>query len=208
MDRTGARTGANEDELLQRLLARDESAFLALVERHHAGLKRVALSFVRSPSIADEVVQETWRAFLEALETFEKRSSLKTFLYRILANIARTRAVRDQRTTNESDLESADDDSPLADRFGTAGNWLAPPTAWSAETADAILERKQAMAQLQRALEQLPQRQRAVVQLRDVEGLSSEEVCTLLDVSAVHQRVLLHRARTKLRAALEAHFRG
>jgi len=208
MEGTGARTGANEDELLKRLLARDESVFLVLVERHHEGLKRVALTFVRSPSVADDVVQDTWRAFLEGLETFEKRSSLKTFLYRILSNIARTRAVRDQRSTNESELESSDDASPLADRFGTEGTWLAPPTAWSAKTADAILERKQAMEQLQRALEQLPGRQRGVVQLRDVEGLSSEEVCALLDVSEVHQRVLLHRARTKLRAALEAHFRG
>jgi len=207
MDEIGARAGANEDELLKRLLARDERAFLGLVARHHEGLKRVALTFVHSPSIAEEVVQETWRAFLEGLESFEQRSSLKTFLYRVLANIARTRAVRDQRTTNESDLEVDDGDSPLADRFGSAGHWLAPPTAWSAETADAILERKQAMAQLQQALEQLPERQRAVVQLRDVEGLSSEEVCVLLDVSEVHQRVLLHRARTRLRAALEAHFR-
>ncbi len=208
MDGARAQRGANEDALLERLLARDEGAFLALVERHHEGLKRVALTFVRSPSVAEEVVQDAWRAFIEGLETFEKRSSLKTFLYRILSNIARTRAVRDQRTTNESDLESADDDSPLEDRFGSAGNWLAPPTAWSADTADAIFERKQAMEQLQRALEQLPERQRAVVQLRDVEGLSSEAVCALLDVSEVHQRVLLHRARTKLRAALEDHFQS
>jgi len=197
---------AGEDELVEQLLARDESAFVALVERHHDGLKRVALTFIRSPSIAEEVAQETWRAFLEGLKTFERRSSVKTFLYRILANIARTRAVREQRTTNESELESEGDDSPLGDRFGEAGNWLAPPTAWSAQTADAILERKQAMAHLQRALEQLPERQRAVVQLRDVEGLSSEEVCAVLDLSEVHQRVLLHRARTKLRAALEDHF--
>ena len=208
MAETGARAGANEGELVKRLIDRDESAFVALVERYHEGLKRVALTFVRSPSSADEVVQETWRAFLEGLESFKKRSSLKTFLYRILANIARTRAVRDRRMTNESELESADDDSPLADRFGLAGQWLAPPTAWSAETADAILERKQAMRQLLRALEKLPEQQRAVVQLRDVEGLSSEEVCALLDLSEVHQRVLLHRARTKLRAALDAHFRG
>ena len=208
MDGTAARRGANENELLARLLARDESAFVALVERHHSGLKRVALTFVRSPSVADEVVQDTWRAFLEGLETFEKRSSLKTFLYRILANIARTRAVREQRTTNESELESFSEDSPLADRFDTAGNWLAPPRSWSAETPDALLERKEAMAQLERALEHLPARQRAVVQLRDVEGLSSAEVCALLEVSEVHQRVLLHRGRTKLRAALEAHFHG
>lgn len=199
--------GAGEAELVRRLLAKDERAFLELVQRHHDGLLRVASSFVKTQAAAEEVVQETWRAFLEGLASFEGRASLKTFLYRVLANQARTRAVRDQRTTPMSELEG-DDESPLADRFGTAGNWLAPPTAWGAETADALLERKQAMATLQQALERLPERQRAVVQLRDVDGLSAEEVCELLGVTAVHQRVLLHRARTRLRAELEAHFRG
>ncbi len=201
--------GARDTALLERLLARDEGAFLEFVERHHAGLLRVAQSFVRTTSAAEEVVQETWRAFIEGLPTFQQRASLKTFLYRILANQARTRAVRDQRTSAMSDLERDDDEeSPLADRFGTEGNWLAPPTAWSAQTADAILERKQAMAVLQQAMERLPERQRSIIQLRDVEGLPAEEVCQLLGVSEVHQRVLLHRARTKLRAALEGHFRG
>lgn len=193
--------------LIERLLAKDEAAFIELVEKHHAGLLRVALTMVRAQAAAEEVVQETWRAFLEALPTFERRASLKTFLFRILANQARTRAVRDQRTSPMSELEG-DDESPLVDRFGTAGSWLAPPTAWSAETADAILARKQAMEALQQAMTQLPERQRAVVQLRDIDGLSAEEVCELLDVSEVHQRVLLHRARTKLRAVLEQHFRG
>ncbi|MBI5481864.1 MAG: sigma-70 family RNA polymerase sigma factor [Deltaproteobacteria bacterium] len=200
---------ANENDaaLIERLLAKDEAAFIELVERHHTGLLRAALTMVRSQASAEEVVQETWRAFLEALSSFERRASLKTFLFRILANQARTRAVRDQRTSPMSELEG-DDESPLVDRFGTAGNWLAPPTAWSAETADAILARKQAMEALQQAMTQLPERQRAVVQLRDIDGLSAEEVCELLDVSEVHQRVLLHRARTKLRAVLEQHFRG
>ncbi len=195
-----------ETELVRRLLAKDEAAFLQLVEAHHAGLLRVAASFVKTPAAAEEVVQETWQAFLEGLGTFEQRSSLKTFLYRVLANQARTRAVKDQRTTPLSELEG-EGDSPLADRFGTAGHWLAPPTPWAAETADALLERKQAVESLRLALERLPERQRAVVQLRDVEGLSAEEVCDILGVTAVHQRVLLHRARTRLRAELEAHFR-
>ena len=197
----------NEAALIDRLLAKDEGAFVELVEKHHAGLVRVALTMVRTQAAADEVVQETWRAFLEALNKFERRASLKTFLYRILANQARTRAVRDQRTSPMSELEG-DDESPLADRFGTAGNWLAPPSAWSSESADALLGRKQAMEALQQAMAQLPERQRAVVQLRDIDGLSADEVCEVLEVSEVHQRVLLHRARTKLRAVLEQYFRG
>lgn len=137
---------------MTRLLAKDESAFLELVNRHHAGLLRVASSILRSSASAEEVVQETWQAFLEGLPTFEQRSSLKTFLYRILTNRARTRAVRDQRTSTMSELEGEDDDSPLVDRFGTAGNWLAPPTAWGAETADGLLARRQAMDALQAAM--------------------------------------------------------
>lgn len=198
----------NDAELLERLLAKDEQAFLTLVARHHAGLLRVAQTIVRTHASAEEIVQETWGAFLHALPSFERRSSLKTFLYRILSNLARTRAVREQRTSTLSELESDGDDTPLADRFGTAGNWLAPPSTWDAESADEILSRKQAMEALQQALVQLPERQRAVVQLRDIEGLSAEEVCTILEVSEVHQRVLLHRARTKLRAVLEQYFRG
>lgn len=198
----------NDAELIARLLAKDEQAFLALVSRHHAGLLRVAQTIVRSQASAEEMVQETWGAFLKALPTFERRSSLKTFLYRILSNLARTRAVKEQRTSALSELEGEGDETPLADRFGTAGNWLAPPTAWDAESADALLSRKQAMQALQQALETLPERQRVVVQLRDIDGLSSEEVCELLEISEVHQRVLLHRARTRLRAVLEQHFRG
>jgi RNA polymerase sigma-70 factor (ECF subfamily) len=205
----GGQPTTGEADLVKRLLARDESAFLELVDKHHAGLLRLVQSFVRTPAATEEIVQDTWRAFIESLDSFEQRASIKTFLYRIAANRARTRAVRDQRTSTMSDLErDGDDSSPLADRFGAAGNWLAPPSAWAAETADAILERKQAMEVLARAMEQLPERQRAVVQLRDVEGLPAEEVCELLGVSEVHQRVLLHRARTRLRAALEGHFRG
>lgn len=204
---TAAPPSESEAAQIERLLAKDESAFLELVEKHHGGLLRLALTMVRTQAGAEEVVQDTWRAFLEALPGFERRASVKTFLYRILANQARTRAVKDQRTTPMSELEG-DDESPLVDRFGTAGHWLAPPTAWSAETADAILARKQAMDTLRQALDQLPERQRAVVQLRDIDGLSAEEVCLILDVSEVHQRVLLHRARTKLRAQLEQHFRG
>jgi len=198
---------AVESGLVERLRAKDEAAFLELVRLHHEGLLRVAGTFVRTRSAAEEVVQDTWRAFLEGLDRFEQRSSLKTFLYRVLANQARTRAVKDQRTTPMSELDG-DDDSPLADRFGTAGNWLVPPTAWNAETADALLERKEAMTALREAMERLPERQRVVVQMRDVDGLPAEEVCELLGVTEVHQRVLLHRARTALRVELEAHFRS
>lgn len=200
-------TEGSETELIERLLARDEAAFLGLVRTHHAALHRLARSFVKTDAAASEVVQETWQAFLEALPSFERRSSLKTLLTRIVANIARTRAVRDGRSTPLSELEEEGDGSLLADRFGTTGKWLAPPQAWAVETAHALVERKEAMEALSRALERLPERQRLVVTLRDVEGLSSAEACEVLGVTEVHLRVLLHRARTALREELAVLFR-
>lgn len=197
----------SEARLLERLLARDEAAFVELVRRHQAGLVRLARAFVKTDAAASEVVQESWQAFLEGLETFERRASLKTFLTRIVANRARTRAVRDQRSTAFSELEDEEEGGlGLADRFGTTGKWLAAPLPWVAETAHSLVERREAMEALSRALEALPERQRVVVQLRDVEGLSSAEASEVLGVTEVHLRVLLHRARTALRAQLEAFF--
>jgi len=198
---------ASEGELIRRLLDRDEAAFLELVGRHQAGLLRLARSFVKSEAAALEAVQETWQAFLEGLPTFEQRSSLKTFLYRIVANRARTRAVRDGRSTPLSQLEAdGDEQDALVDRFGTTGKWTAPPTPWAAETAHALIERREAVQALAAALERLPDRQRLVIQLRDIDGLSSAQASDVLGITEVHLRVLLHRARAALRAQLEAFF--
>ncbi|MBI4951509.1 MAG: sigma-70 family RNA polymerase sigma factor [Myxococcales bacterium] len=201
----GARAPTDDTALLERLLARDETAFLELVDRYHGALVRTAGTFVRSRAVAEEVAQETWQGLLEALPRFEGRSSLKTFLFRILANRARTRGVREARNVPLAAEEESDGDA-LARRFAEGGGWAEPPGRWEVETPQALLERREALAALGTALEGLPPQQRAVVILRDVEGFDSDEVCNMLELSETNQRVLLHRGRTRLRGELETHF--
>lgn len=202
--------GAGEPEaaLLRRLLARDEQAFIGLVDAWHATMVRVARAFVPSDAIAEEVAQETWAALLEALPTFEGRSSLKTFAFSVLTNRARTRAVREGRSTPLSalfDAELEGEDSTLSDRFGVEGRWAHPPAAWGSETPEVLAGRSELMRLVARAVETLAPGQRAVFLLRDVEGLDSAAVCSALTLSEPNQRVLLHRARTKVRLELERH---
>jgi RNA polymerase sigma-70 factor (ECF subfamily) len=153
------------------------------------------------------VVQDTWLAVLRGLKTFEARASLKTWIFRILANRARTRAVRESRVVPFAELAAADQDGAEEDlerRFSAAGHWTDPPTDWKVETPEALVLRGEVMAHLTTALDALPSAQRAVVTLRDVEGWSSEDVCESLQISDGNQRVLLHRGRIRLRAALAA----
>jgi RNA polymerase sigma-70 factor (ECF subfamily) len=192
--------------LRDQLLAGDEAAFEALVSAHHGPMLRFVRNFVSRADVAEEVVQETWLAVLKGLAAFEGRSSLKTWIFHILANRARTRAVREGRVIPFADLGSPDDDaldSDMASRFSEGGGWSQPPAPWEADTPESILLRQEAMDQFQAALETLPPAQRTVVTLRDVEGWSAEEACNILEISETNQRVLLHRARTRLRRALE-----
>jgi RNA polymerase sigma-70 factor (ECF subfamily) len=196
-------------QLLASLRAGDERAFAALVDRYASGMRRFALTFVRTEAVADEVVQEAWLGLLRGLDRFEGRSSLKTWLYRIVANQARTRAVREARSIPFSDLG---DEGPAvaADRFQGPddphpGGWVQFPQPWS-ELPEARLLAGEARAVIGRAIAALPPAQRAVISLRDVEGLASDEVCNVLEVSETNQRVLLHRARSKVRSALESYF--
>jgi RNA polymerase sigma-70 factor (ECF subfamily) len=191
----------SDAELIKALKAGDETAFVDLVHAHHAVLLRVAMTYVSSRAVAEEVVQETWLGVLKGLARFEGRSSLKTWIFKIAANIARTRAVREGRCLPFSSLPGSDDEPSVdPDRF-FPGHWARGPASWeipegrllSGETRNVILA----------AIEQLPTAQRLVVTLRDVEGWSADETCQALDVSDGNQRVLLHRARSKLRAALE-----
>lgn len=190
--------------LVQRLLAGDEQAFVSLVDTLHGSLLRIARVFVREDAVAQEVVQETWKAVLEGLATFEGRSSLKTWILRILTNRAKTRGVREARSVPFSALDLETEHEPAVDpsRFKPTGMWGMPPPA-SDEDPEAVLGRREILRAVERAIDELPPAQRAVILLRDVEGVDAAEVCNILEVSETNQRVLLHRARSKVRAAVE-----
>jgi RNA polymerase sigma-70 factor, ECF subfamily len=213
-ERTGpGAPSPDELALVEALRRREEAAFVDLVERHGVALLRLAQTFVRTRAVAEEVVQETWLGVLKGIDRFEGRSSLRTWIFRILTNIAKTRAVREGRSAPFSDLESETEEGPLLDpsRFVGAGepwegHWRSSPGAWG-EPEERLLA-AEARGVIETAIEALPPGQRAVVTLRDVEGLSSEETCNALEISETNQRVLLHRARTKVRLALETYLTG
>jgi RNA polymerase sigma-70 factor (ECF subfamily) len=202
--RARPRGGADADaELLEALRAGEESAFLELVGRHQGMLLRVARSFVGSGAVAEEVVQDTWLGVLRGLDGFAGRSTFRTWLLSILVNRARSTGVQEARSVAIEDAAPAVD----AARFDAGGAWAAPPQHWVEDVDDRLLA-ESLTEQLAAALEQLPARQREVVTLRDVDGLSSGEVCDALGLSEANQRVLLHRGRSRLRAALELELEG
>jgi RNA polymerase sigma-70 factor (ECF subfamily) len=199
----------DDRQLAAALRAGDERVFAALVSEYHAPLRRLALSYVRSPAVADEVVQETWLGVVRGIQGFEGRSSLKTWIFRILANTASRRAVREARTVPISALEDdepAVEESRFLDRQHARwpGHWASPPARWD-ELPEQHLAGQETLSVLREAIGTLPPAQQQVIVLRDVEGWSAEEVCELLDLSEANQRVLLHRARSKVRRALEGH---
>ena len=206
------RRSDNEDEraLVAALRRGEEAAFVALVDRHGATLLRLARTFVRDRAVAEEVVQETWLAVLSGIDRFEGRSSLKTWVFQILCNRARTRAVREGRSAPFSALATGEEDDEAAvdaDRFRGeghrwAGHWAAAPTDWSHLPEERLLS-QETLACLLDAIEMLPPRQANIIVLRDVEGWQPAEVCAALGISDGNQRILLHRARSKVRAALE-----
>jgi RNA polymerase sigma-70 factor, ECF subfamily len=211
-DPRGAAVAPEESDLLARLRAGDERAFEALVESHHGTMIAVARNYVRTRAVAEEVAQEAWLGVVKGLDRFEGRSSLRTWILRILVNTAVGRGGREARTVPFSSLGDEHEPAVDADRFrppggAFAGHWNAYPTDWSSLPEEALLGRE-TLDVAKREIEQLPDAQRAVITMRDVAGCSSEEVCNVLDVSAVNQRVLLHRARSKVRAALERHLDG
>lgn len=197
----------SDDAALELLLAGDETAFSALVAAHHASLLRVALTFVSDRGAAEEVVQDTWLGVLKGLKSFERRASLKTWIFRILTNRARSRGARDGRTVTFSALEDLSGGEDLLDRFSAQGRWAQPPSLWPEQDPEDLLVRAETADCLERAIAGLPANQRAVITLRDVEGIDAQEVCNVLAISETNQRVLLHRARTKVRAALEKHLK-
>jgi RNA polymerase sigma-70 factor (ECF subfamily) len=193
--------------LVDGLRAGDEAAFAALMREYGAGMLRVAQMFVSSRTDAEEVVQDAWVGVLRGIGRFEGRSSLKTWLYRIVANTAKTRGVREGRSipfsalASEEEGESAvDPDRFLGSGERFPGHWGVPPQAWAPE---AELLATEALAVIERAIEKLPPAQRTVITMRDVQGFTADEVRNALDLSETNQRVLLHRARSKVRVALE-----
>ena len=193
----------NEHALVVALRNGDESAFRSLVEMYHAMLVRVARMYVSSQAVAEEVAAETWLAVVEGINRFEERSSLKTWIFRILTNRAKTRGIREGRSLPFSSLEP-DEPAVEPERFHGGdhrwpGHWAAPPQGFPEERLLAGETRDV----LERAIEALPPTQRAVITLRDVEGWSAEEVCNALTLTETNQRVLLHRARSAVRRALE-----
>lgn len=201
-----------DEVLIARLRVGDEAAFALLLDSWSRSMLRVARSFVSTYDSAEEVVQDTWVAVIKGIDRFEARSSLRTWVYRILVNTAKTRGVREKRTVPVASLLPAgSDEGPTVDpaRFQGPdgehpGHWRSFPADWpSPENAALTGEFRRTMAQ---ALEELPDRQRIVITLRDVEGYPAEEVCDLLGISAANQRVLLHRARAAMRGRLESYF--
>jgi RNA polymerase sigma-70 factor (ECF subfamily) len=202
---------SDELELIAALRRGDEAAFMALVERYQASMVRVALMYVADRATAEEVVQETWLGVLRGLDRFQGRSSLRTWLFRILTNRAKTRGTRDRRVVPFSALATAVDDAdePAVEpeRFYPAdhedhGWWVSHPQSWQ-DLPERRLLAEETRAKIADAIAALPPNQRAVIALRDIEGWSSDEVCNVLGITETNQRVLLHRARSKTRGALE-----
>jgi RNA polymerase sigma-70 factor (ECF subfamily) len=188
--------------ILQRLRAGDEAAFEALVSHHDAAMRRVARTFVPTQALADDVVQETWLAVIRGLDKFEGRSSLRTWIFKILANRARTRAVREARSLPFSSI--AEPDSPTVDplAFDDEGRWRSAPARLDYDPETSLLS-AELRAHLLEAVDGLPSNMRAVITLRDLVGLTPEEVSEMLEITDGNQRVILHRARAKVRAALQ-----
>ena len=193
----------SDDILIPKLLARDEQAYGQVVAAYHGLMVHLARAIVGS-AIADEVAQESWLAVLKALPKFERRSSLKTWILRIVSNTAKSRLRHESRTVN---LGDALDEGPIIDpaRFKPNAHWSNPPAMWHAETPEALLASTELRACISAALESLPPIQRAALTLRDMQGLSMENICKVLEVSESNGRVLLHRARSRIQLAIEEH---
>ncbi len=209
---TDTTLASSEDlALVERLRAGDETAFAMLIHQHQAQMLRVARMYVSSQAVAEEVVQEAWLGILQGLERFEGRSSLRTWMYRILTNIAKTRGQREGRSTPFSSIAGDDLDAPAVDESWFRGPDDRWPGGWVSFLEDwrGIPEERLLSAEVRSlvgsAIAELPPMQAEVIRLRDVRGWSSTEVRNALDISETNQRVLLHRARSKVRRALEGY---
>jgi RNA polymerase sigma-70 factor, ECF subfamily len=200
---------SDENVLVKALAARDSDAFAYLLDCYHSSLVRLAQQYVPSHAIAVEVVQETWLAVIDGIDRFEQRSSVKTWLFRILVNIARSHGVKENRSipfASTADLEEEPAVDPRRFRRGlrARGAWKRPPHPWSEPEQRAV--DAETLATIGVAIDRLPPDQREVITMRDLLGWSAAEVCEALEVSDANQRVLLHRARSKVRGSLERQY--
>jgi RNA polymerase sigma-70 factor (ECF subfamily) len=204
---------APDQEIVAALRNGDEAAFAALLDAYHASMVRVAMLYTGDRALAEDVTQETWVAVVKGIGSFEGRSALKTWIFTILTNRAKTRSQRERRSLPFSALLSADEEAEefepavAPSAFAEDGWWRdeTHPQAWR-ESPEAAFSSAEVSALLKQAIEALPPNQRQVITLRDVEGWTSDEVCNVLGVSESNQRVLLHRARAKVRLALDEYF--
>jgi RNA polymerase sigma-70 factor (ECF subfamily) len=203
----------DEGRLLAALRTGDEAAFLALIDRHGGAMFRMARLFVRSPEAAADVVQETWLGVVRGLDRFEGRASVRTWIFRILLNRARSRGQRDGHWITFSALAgreaargpAAIDPAEFSDDPSSwPGHWVREPRRWAASAEEELLS-AELLRHVSDAIAGLPTAQRTVIELRDVGGWAAADVCSLLDISAVNQRVLLHRARSRVRALLDGY---
>ena len=206
-------SSGEELQLVAGLRRRDERAFSSVVDRYHSSLLRLAKLYVRTHAVAEEVVQETWLGVLQGIGNFEGRSSLKTWIFRILMNRARTRAQREGRTIPFSVAFDPQQEGPYAavdpERFlGPQGeypdHWALPPREWGRSPEELLLS-SETRGRILKAIEALPPSQREVITLRDIDQWTSDEVCNALGITETNQRVLLHRARSSVRRALESY---
>jgi len=206
----------DEASLVRALQDGDEMVFSAVMDQYSGSLLRLAMAYVPSRAVAEEVVQETWMGVLEGIGRFEGRSSFKTWVFRILTNRAKTRGTRERRyepfglagVDSETDEGPSFEDSLFVAEGSGRGHWIDPPQGWEPDTPERALLSKECRMAIEEAISGLPDNQRQVITLRDVEGVSAEEVCNILTISETNQRVLLHRARTKVRRVLDPYVRG
>jgi RNA polymerase sigma-70 factor (ECF subfamily) len=192
-----------DSDLINLLRAGDEAAFVMLTEKYQVAMLSMALIYVPSRAVAEEVVQDAWIGVLRGIDRFERRSAFRTWLFRILINRAVSAASRERRSVPVDDMQPVVDGS----RFDSAGNWAMPPEPWSDQVDDRLVAAKMA-DRILAAMDDLPPQQREVVTLRDVQGMTSAEACAVLGISQANQRVLLHRGRSRLREAIESEFGG
>jgi RNA polymerase sigma-70 factor, ECF subfamily len=214
MEHSSLEVSRDELELVRRLREGDEDAFMALVERLQPQMLRVAQMYVSSRSLAEEVVQDAWIAVLRGIDRFEGRSSVQTWIFRIVANQAKTRGQRESRSVPFSSLPRDESDEGAVDpswfqgpgdRF--PGGWVTFPESWSNVPEDRLLG-GETLEVVRTAIEELPPKQAAVIRMRDVLGLPAGEVCNALELSETNQRVLLHRARSRVRRAVDTYLQG
>jgi RNA polymerase sigma-70 factor, ECF subfamily len=208
---------SEDGPLVERLRKRDEAAFLEIVQRLHGSLVRLAQSFVNNRAVAEEVTQETWVAVLQGIDRFEGRSSLKTWIFQILINRAKTRGMREARSINFSALGDTNSESGCSSvdpsRFLSSddsqhpGAWASQPQQWDV-TPEQLLLSRECQTFIEEAIASLPEFQKEVITLRDVQGWENEEICSVLGISESNCRVLLHRARSRVRQALENYLCG